>query len=127
VTGAELYLSAATWTFEAELMDPRRRGAYRGAAELSSTLGRVWAPASYTFLAMNWGAAGWLLIAGIIVVATIGVHPSTRLARRFLERHAPVNVLAAARASSREPEEGIVAGPPSLISPDEPVPESTGA
>ena len=75
VTGAELYLSAASWSFEAELMDPRQRGAYQGAAELSGTLGRVWAPAVYTFLAMNWGAAGWLVIAGIIVVATIGVHP----------------------------------------------------
>ena len=30
---------------------------------LSGTLGRVWAPALYTFLAMNWGAAGWLVIA----------------------------------------------------------------
>ncbi|MEG3093509.1 MFS transporter, partial [Sphingomonas sp. PB1R3] len=38
VTGAELYLSAASWAFEAELMDPRQRGAYQGAAELSSTL-----------------------------------------------------------------------------------------
>ena len=56
LTGAELYLSAASWTFEAELMDPRRRGEYQGAAELSSTLGRVWAPALYTFLAMNWGS-----------------------------------------------------------------------
>jgi MFS family permease len=73
VTGAELYLSAASWSFEAELMDPRRRGAYQGAAELSSTLGKVWAPALYTFLAMNWGAVGWLVIAGIIVVATVGV------------------------------------------------------
>ncbi len=58
VTGAELYLSAASWSFEAELMDPRRRGEYQGAAEFSGTLGRVWAPALYTFLAMNWGAAG---------------------------------------------------------------------
>ena len=125
VTGAELYLSAASWSFEAELMDPRRRGAYQGAAELSSTLGRVWAPALYTFLAMNWGTGGWLLIAGIIVVATVGVHPSTRLARRFLEQHVPADVLADARASSREPEELIEAGPPSLINTDEPVPEST--
>jgi MFS family permease len=120
VTGAELYLSAASWTFEAELMDPRRRGAYQGAAELSGTLGKVWAPALYTFLAMNWGAAGWLVIAGIIVVATVGVHPSTRLARRFLEQNVPADVLADARASS-EPEEGIVAGPPPLITTDEPV------
>jgi MFS family permease len=115
VTGAELYLSAASWTFEAELMDPRRRGGYQGAAELSGTLGRVWAPALYTFLAMTWGTGGWLVIAGIIVLATIGVHPSTRLARRFLERHVPADVLADARASGREPEEA------SLIDSGEPV------
>lgn len=89
VTGAELYLSAASWSFEAELMDPRRRGEYQGAAELSGTLGRVWAPAVYTFLAMSWGAAGWLLIAAIVVVATAGLHPSARLAQRFLDRHVP--------------------------------------
>jgi hypothetical protein len=76
----------------------------------------------YTFLAMNWGAAGWLVIAGIIVLATIGVHPSTRLARRFLEQHVPADVLADARASGPEPEEGLAAAPPSLISADEPVP-----
>src|SRR3546814_15626767 len=40
VTGAELYLSAASWSFEADLMDPRRRGQYQGAAELTGTLGR---------------------------------------------------------------------------------------
>ncbi len=113
VTGAELYLSAASWSFEAELMDPRRRGAYQGAAELSGTLGKVWAPALYTFLAMSWGAAGWLVIAGIIVVATVAVHPSTRLAQRFLEEHVPPDVLADARASSPEPEPAV--GPPELF------------
>ena len=122
VTGAELYLSAASWSFEAELMDPRQRGAYQGAAELSGTLGRVWAPAVYTFLAMNWGAAGWLLIAAIVVVATLGIHPSTRLARRFLEQHVPADVLADASASAPEPEEGLAVGPPLLITTDEPVP-----
>jgi MFS family permease len=121
VTGAELYLSAASWAFEAELMDPRQRGAYQGAAELSSTLGRVWAPALYTYLAMNWGAAGWLVIAGIIVVATIAIHPSSRMARRFLEQHVPADVLADARASTPNPEEGVAAGPPSLIDTAEPV------
>jgi hypothetical protein len=127
VTGAELYLSAASWSFEAELMDPRQRGAYQGASELSGTLGRVWAPALYTFLAMNWGATGWLVIAGIIVVATIGVHPSTRMAQRFLERHVPADVLADARASAPAAEEGLAVGPPSLIDGEEPVPDATGA
>ncbi len=101
VTGAELYLSAASWSFEAELMDPRRRGEYQGAAEFSGTLGRVWAPALYTFLAMNWGAAGWLVIAAIGVVATIGLHPSVRAARRFLVQHVPPEELA--RASAGDP------------------------
>ena len=87
VTGAELYLSAASWSFEAELMDPDRRGEYQGAAELSGTLGRVWAPALYTFLAMTWGTVGWLLIATIVVVATAALHPSARRAQRFLREH----------------------------------------
>ncbi|MBK8758284.1 MAG: MFS transporter [Actinomycetales bacterium] len=89
VTGAELYLSAASWSFEAALMDPRRRGEYAGAAELSGTLGKVWAPAVYTFLAMTWGATGWLVIAAIGVVAAAALHPSTALAGRFLSQHGP--------------------------------------
>ncbi|MDO9495154.1 MAG: MFS transporter [Nocardioides sp.] len=121
VTGAELYLSAASWAFEAELMDPRQRGAYQGASELSGTLGRVWAPALYTFLAMNWGAAGWLVIAGIIVLATVAIHPSTRMARRFLEQHVPADVLAQARASAPGADEGAATGPPSLIDAEPPV------
>ncbi|WP_323794093.1 MFS transporter [Nocardioides sp.] len=119
VTGAELYLSAAGWSFEADLMDPRQRGAYQGASELSGTLGRVWAPALYTFLALSWGAGGWLVIAGIIVVATIGVHPSVRMAERFLARHVPADVLEEARASAPDPEDALVVGPPSLLEPGE--------
>ena len=121
VTGAELYLSAASWSFEAELMDPRQRGAYQGAGELTGTLGKVWAPAVYTFLAMSWGAAGWLVIAAIVVAATVGIHPATRMARRFLEEHVPADVLADARATTPDAEEGLAAGPPSLIETDAPV------
>ena len=89
VTGAELYLSAASWSFEAELMDPRRRGEYQGAAELTGTLGRVWAPALYTFLAIGWGEPGWLVIAAIGVAATVGLHPAVRRAQAFLDEHVP--------------------------------------
>lgn len=120
LTGAELYLSAASWTFEAELMDPRQRGSYQGAAELSSTLGRVWAPAAYTFLAMNWGAAGWLVIAGIVTVAAAGLHPATAMARRFLERHVPPEVLADAAASEEPAEKVPPVGPPTVTQPAEP-------
>jgi hypothetical protein len=103
-------------------MDPRQRGAYQGADEFAGTLGKVWAPAVYTFLAMSWGAVGWLIIAAIIVVATIAIHPSTRLARRFLEKHVPADVLADARASGPGPEsEDVAVGPPTLVPTQEPV------
>ena len=66
VTGAELYISGASWAFQAKLMDPARRGEYGGVAEVFSTLGGRWAPALYTLLAMSWhpaadfrAPAGW--------------------------------------------------------------------
>ncbi len=109
VTGAELYLSAASWSFEAELMDPRRRGEYQGAAELGGTLGRVWAPALFTFLAMEHGAVGWLIIAAIGAVAAVALHPSTKLAMAFLDKHVPLEDRedAAALAGQQPPVEPV--------------------
>ncbi|MCW2796792.1 MFS transporter [Nocardioides sp.] len=86
VTGAELYQSAGHWGFMSELSDPDRRGEYQGAAQLGGTLGSVWAPAAYTFLAMEWGTPGWLVIAGIVIVAALGMAPSARAAERYLAR-----------------------------------------
>jgi MFS family permease len=91
VTGAELYISGASWAFQAKLMDPDRRGEYGGVAEVFSTLGGRWAPAVYTFLAMSWHpsalpAAGWLVIAAIALLAVVGMHPSVHMAERFLVR-----------------------------------------
>jgi MFS family permease len=111
VTGAELYLSAASWSFEAELMDPRRRGEYSGAAGLSGTLGKVWAPAVYTFLAMSWGTVGWLIIAGIIVLATAGLHRSARWAQSFLRQHVPPEELVGIHDDAG----GTPVPPPSLL------------
>ncbi len=87
VTGAELYQSAAHWGLVAELSDPSRRGEYQGAAQLGGTLGRVWAPAAYTFLAIEWGPPGWLVIASIVVVAAVAITPASRSAQRYLEQH----------------------------------------
>jgi MFS family permease len=92
VTGAELAISGAGWAFEAELMDPLRRGEYQGVGEVSRALGSQWAPWLYTGLALSWigGSEGWLVIAGIIVVATLGLAPSVRMAERFRDQHFPV-------------------------------------
>jgi MFS family permease len=87
VTGAELSIGSGYWAFQAQLMDPARRGEYGGLYEVASTLSSFWAPAAYTFLAMHWGAKGWLVIAGIIVAAGFGLRPSARAAERFAARH----------------------------------------
>jgi MFS family permease len=91
VTGCELYFSGASWAFQAKLMDPARRGEYTGVGEVFTSLGERWAPALYTFLVLSWHpsampGAGWLVIAAIGMVAVVGLHPSVRLAERFLER-----------------------------------------
>ncbi len=131
LTGAELFLSAASWTFEAELMDPRRRGEYQGAAELSGTLGHVWAPAAFTFLAMTWSNWGWLVIAGLITLAAVAIHPASARARRFLEEHVPADVLADAAAhvvvdAPLGPPIGDQPAEPGGDSPLDGLPESTG-
>ncbi|WP_210439743.1 MFS transporter [Nocardioides xinjiangensis] len=126
LTVAELFLSASGWTFEAELMDPRRRGDYQGVSELGNTLGRFWAPAVYGLLAMHWGAFGWLTIAAIVTVAAVGLHSAAHSGRRFLERNVPADVLADARVGGPHTEEVATAGPPSIVEPEAPLPESTG-
>lgn len=87
VTGAELFESAASWGFASELSDPERRGEYQGANRLGFTVGSVWAPAAYTFLAMEWGTPGWLVIALVAVLAGIAAHPAARAAERYLVAH----------------------------------------
>jgi MFS family permease len=94
VTGAELFVSGASWSFQAELMDPRRRGEYQGVGDVCRTLGSMWAPALYTFLAISWGSQGWLVIAAIVVVAAAGMMPSVRLAARFAARNFPAEPIA---------------------------------
>lgn len=87
VTGAELAIGSGNWVFQARLMDPKRRGEYGGLAEVARTVAGFWAPAAYTFAVMHWGGPGWLLIAGVVVLASAGLHPSARSAERFATRH----------------------------------------
>lgn len=86
VTGAELFQSAGEWGLQAELSDPERRGEYQGVSQLGYTVGTVWAPAAYTFLAMEWGTPGWIVIGTIVVLATVLIHPAARAAERHLAR-----------------------------------------
>jgi MFS family permease len=87
VTGAELFQSAGHWGFMSELTDVDQRAEYQGAAHIGGTLGSVWAPALFTYLAMEHGSLGWVTIAAIVIVATLAMGPSARAAERYLARH----------------------------------------
>ena len=82
----------------------------------------MWAPALYTFLAMTWGAAGWLVIAAIVVVATAGLHPSARRAQRFLREH---GVDPDDSAADDADEQATPVPPPSLLQ-EPPLAPATG-
>ena len=89
VTGAELFGSAANWGLTSELSDPRRRGEYQGVSRVGFAIGSLWAPATFTYLAMHLHTVGWLIIAATAVVAAAVMPPFARRAQEFLAEHAP--------------------------------------
>ncbi|WP_235530189.1 MFS transporter [Nocardioides sp. Root151] len=90
ITGAELWQSASDWGFTSELSDPRRLGDYQGVWSLGYQVEPIVFPALYTFLALSWGAPGWVVIAVIAVAAAVVSHPAARAAERHLARHTGV-------------------------------------
>lgn len=88
VTGAELFESAATWGFLSELSDPTRRGEYQGVWGIGGRITNILGPAAYTWLALENGTLGWVVIATTIVIGAVLLHPAARAAERFLATHA---------------------------------------
>ena len=86
ITGAELWQSAADWAFTSELSDPRRLGDYQGIWGIGYQVEPIIFPALYTFLAMQVGTVGWVVIAACGIVAAVVAHPAARAAERHLER-----------------------------------------
>jgi MFS family permease len=126
VTGAELYQSAGQWGLVSELADPERRGEYEGVVGLGYNLGSVWAPAAYTYLAMHWGAAGWAVIAAVILTAAVAIHPAARAGERHL-RHlgiAPEDENALGQEAPGQPEQPVLPEPRTgAARPADPTPE----
>ncbi len=83
ITGAELWQSASDWGFQSELSDPRRLGDYQGVWSLGYQAEPILFPGLFTFLALNWGAPGWAIIAALAVLAAVIAHPAARAAERF--------------------------------------------
>jgi MFS family permease len=93
ITGAELWQSAADWGLTSDLSDHRRLGDYQGVWGLGYQIEPIVFPALFTFLALEWGTPGWVVIAAIGVAAAVGAHPAARAAERHLVRvGAPVGV-----------------------------------
>jgi MFS family permease len=88
VTGAELFDSAASWGFLSELSDPTRRGEYQGVWGLGARITNILGPAAYTWLALDHGTVGWVVIAATVLVGAVLLHPAVRAAERFLTTHA---------------------------------------
>jgi hypothetical protein len=88
VTGSELFDSGATWGFMSELSDPQRRGEYQGVWGLGGRITNILGPAAYTWLALDHGTLGWVVIATTILVSAALMHPAARSAERFLTTHA---------------------------------------
>ncbi len=86
ITGAELWQSASDWGFTSELSDHRRLGDYQGVWGVGYQVEPIVFPALYTFLALHWGAPGWIVIAAIGVAAAAAAHPAARAAERYLAR-----------------------------------------
>jgi len=86
ITGAELWQSAADWGFTSDLSDHRRLGDYQGVWGMGYQAEPIVFPALYTFLALQWGTPGWLVIAAIGVGAAALAHPAARAAQRHLVR-----------------------------------------
>lgn len=86
ITGAELWQSASDWGFTSELSDHRRLGDYQGVWGLGYQIEPVIFPALYTFLALEWGAPGWAVIAAIACLAAAISYPAARAAERHLVR-----------------------------------------
>lgn len=89
ITGAELWQSASDWGFTSELSDPRRLGDYQGIWSVGYQIEPILFPALYTFLALSWGAPGWIVIAAIGVLAAVVAHPAARAAERYAVRFTP--------------------------------------
>lgn len=86
ITGAELWQSAADWGFQSDLSDHRRLGDYQGIWGLGYQVEPIVFPALYTFLALQWGTPGWVVIAAIGVAGAAIAHPAARAAERHLVR-----------------------------------------
>ena len=79
---AEVLQQAGSWGLGFELADPVRAGAYQGVFGMGYSLGGIVAPFVVTATALTLGVAGWIILAGIFVLAAAGMSAIAWTAKR---------------------------------------------
>lgn len=70
---AEILSQAGAWGLSFELADPERAGAYQGVYSMGFSIGSMVAPLVIAATALDNGLPGWIVLAGIFLVAAFGV------------------------------------------------------
>src|SRR6266545_666242 len=87
----ELLFVAASWRLSVDLMPADAPAQYQGVFATGQTTAQMIAPAVMTTLVIGWGAAGWLVLAGVFTVAVLPAMPATRWALRTRRTQATAN------------------------------------
>ncbi len=82
LTTCELLSSAATWAVRYGLAPESRRGEYLAVFSLGGQLSWMAGPAALSFLVMTGGTVGWLVLAGVFVLAAAAANPMVAWAAR---------------------------------------------
>ncbi|OAR22749.1 MFS transporter [Streptomyces sp. ERV7] len=83
---AEMLHSAGSWQIGFDLAPADRIGEYQGLFGTGVTIARTLGPLLLTALLVDWGGPGWLLLGGMILVASYAMGPA---AHRGARRAAP--------------------------------------
>jgi MFS family permease len=77
---AEMLQSAGSWQLGFDLAPADRMGEYQGFFGTGVTVARTMGPLVLTALLVSWGAAGWLLLGGVMLAASYAMGPAARWA-----------------------------------------------
>lgn len=77
---AEMLHSAGSWQLGFDLAPAGRIGEYQGFFGTGVTVARTLGPLVLTTLLVEWGAPGWLLLGGVVLVASYAMGPAARWA-----------------------------------------------
>ncbi|MGI5196695.1 MFS transporter [Streptomyces sp. CA-288835] len=77
---AEMQQSAGSWQLSFDLAPADRVGEYQGFFGTGVTVARTAGPLVLTALLVGWGPPGWLVLGGLMLVASYGMGPTARWA-----------------------------------------------